>query len=210
MSACVWVWVCVWVWMQCVCVCWEGGRAQAQAQAQPSRSLSLPLSSPSPLHSPPTTTNTNTHIPPPHTPHTNTHTACMHPVVILHSRTHCCYIRARVCRQLPFCTPFCTRTRHTKAPCLAARAKIRHVLRTFQAPFDTCEREGRDRQEENGAATRGHSGFMHATHRHVWPVAYWCSRASCADPSNPPSQPTKKKVQFALSTHAVCLCLRFF
>merc|ERR1712193_403491 len=71
------------------------------------------------------------------------------------------------------------------------------------------EREGRDRQEENGAATRGHSGFMHATHRHVWPVAYWCSRASCANPSNPPSQPTKKKVQFALSTHAVCLCLRF-
>ena len=198
----------------CVCVCWERGRgrAQAQAQAQPSRSLS-----PSPLLSsfspfPTNNKHQHTHTPhiPPHIPHTNTHTACMHPVVILHSRTHCCYIRARVCRQLPFCTPFCTRTRHTKAPCLAARAKIRHVLRTFQAPFDTCEREGRDRQEENGAATRGHSGFMHATHRHVWPVAYWCSRASCADPSNPPSQPTKKKVQFALSTHAVCLCLRFF
>ena len=178
----------------CVCVCWGRGRAQAQAQAQPSRSLSLPLSShPPPLHSPPTTTPTHTYPHPTHIPHTNTHTACMHPVVILHSRTHWCYIRARVCRQLPFCTPFCTRTRHTKAPCLAARAKIRHVLRKFQAPFDTCEREGRDRQEENGAATRGHSGFMHATHRHVWPVAYWCSRASCADPSNPPSQPTKRK-----------------
>merc|ERR1739847_238122 len=64
------------------------------------------------------------------------------------------------------------------------------------------EREGRDRQEENGAATRGHSGFMHATHRHVWPVACWCSRASCADPSNPPSQPIKKKVQFE---HTRCL-----
>jgi len=193
-------------------VCVLGGRAQAQAQAQPSRSLSLPLSSSPLLPSIPHQqqhqhTHTHTY---PHIPHINTHTACMHPLVILHSRTHWCYIRARVCRQLPFCTPFCTRTRHTKAPCLAARAKIRHVLRKFQAPFDTCEREGRDRQEENGAATRGHSGFMHATHRHVWPVAYWCSRASCADPSHPPSQPTKKKVQFALSTRAVCLCLRFF
>ena len=199
------------MWVQCVCVLGER-ESTGTAQAQPSRSLSLPLSSsPSPLHS---TNNKHqrTHTPhiPPHIPHTNTHTACMHPLVILHSRTHWCYIRARVCRQLPFCTPFCTRTRHTKAPCLAARAKIRHVLRKLQAPFDTCEREGRDRQEENGAATRGHSGFMHATHRHVWPVAYWCSRASCADPSNPPSQPTKKKVQFALSTHAACLCLRFF
>ena len=186
--------VCVGACSTCVCVCWGRGRAQAQAQAQPSRSLSLPL----PLlfsSSPPFPTNNkhqHTHTPT-HIPHTNTHTPCMHPLVILHSRTHWCYIRARVCRQLPFCTPFCTRTRHTKAPCLAARAKIRHVLRTFQAPFDTCEREGRDRQEENGAATRGHSGFMHATHRHVWPVAYWCSRASCADPSNPPSQPTKRK-----------------
>ena len=177
---------CLWV---CVCVLGEGestGTGTGTAKQIP---LSPSLLSSS---SPPFPTN-NTHIPPPHTPHTNTHTACMHPVVILHSRTHWCYIRARVCRQLPFCTPFCTRTRHTKAPCLAARAKIRHVLRTFQAPFDTCEREGRDRQEENGAATRGHSGFMHATHRHVWPVAYWCSRASCADPSNPPSQPTKRK-----------------
>ena len=127
----------------CVCVCWGRGRAQAQAQAQPSRSLSLPpsLSSSPPLHSPPPT-NTKQQPPhiPTHIPHTNTHTPCMHPLVILHSRTHWCYIRARVCRQLPFCTPFCTPTRHTKAPCLAARAKIRHVLRTFQAPFDTCER----------------------------------------------------------------------
>ena len=184
------------MWVHAVCVCWEGEHRHRHrhSQADPSPSLSL-SSSPPPLHSPPTT-NTNTHIPPPHThthTHTNTHTPCMHSLVILHSRTHWCYIRARVCRQLPFCTPFCTRTRHTKAPCLAARAKIRHVLRKFQAPFDTCEREGRDRQEENGAATRGHSGFMHATHRHVWPVAYWCSRASCADPSNPPSQPTKRK-----------------
>ena len=192
MSACVWVWV--WVWVHAVSVgVGRGGEHRHRhrhSQADPSPSLSLLSSS-----SPPFPTNNkhqHTHTPT-HIPHTNTHTACMHPLVILHSRTHWCYIRARVCRQLPFCTPFCTRTRHTKAPCLAARAKIRHVLRKFQAPFDTCEREGRDRQEENGAATRGHSGFMHATHRHVWPVAYWCSRASCADPSNPPSQPTKRK-----------------
>ena len=123
-------------------VCVLGGRAQAQAQAQPSRSLSLPLSSSPLLPSIPHQqqhqhTHTHTY---PHIPHINTHTACMHPLVILHSRTHWCYIRARVCRQLPFCTPFCTRTRHTKAPCLAARAKIRHVLRKLQAPFDTCER----------------------------------------------------------------------
>ena len=202
--------------MQRVCVCvgreGEHRHRHRHSQADPSPSLSPLILLPSIPHHQQHQTPTHTYPThtPTHIPHTNTHTACMHPVVILHSRTHCCYIRARVCRQLPFCTPFCTRTRHTKAPCLAARAKIRHVLRKFQAPFDTCEREGRDRQEENGAATRGHSGFMHATHRHVWPVAYWCSRASCADPSNPPSQPTKKKVQFALSTRAVCLCLRFF
>ena len=193
MSAC--VCGCGCGYMQCVCVC-VGRGGEHRHSTGTAKQIPLPFSShppPIPLHSPPTTTPTHTYPHPTHIPHTNTHTACMHPLVILHSRTHWCYIRARVCRQLPFCTPFCTRTRHTKAPCLAARAKIRHVLRKFQAPFDTCEREGRDRQEENGAATRGHSGFMHATHRHVWPVAYWCSRASCADPSNPPSQPTKRK-----------------
>ena len=197
-----------------VCVCVLGERESTGTGTGTAKQIplspSLLFSFSPPFHQQQTPTHTYPTHTPTHIPHTNTHTACMHPVVILHSRTHWCYIRARVCRQLPFCTPFCTRTRHTKAPCLAARAKIRHVLRKFQAPFDTCEREGRDRQEENGAATRGHSGFMHATHRHVWPVAYWCSRASCADPSNPPSQPTKKKVQFALSTRAVCLCLRFF
>ena len=194
MSACGrgWVWVGVGACSVCVCVGREGEHRHRHrhSQADPSPSLS-PLILLSIPHQEQTPTHTYPH--PTHIPHTNTHTACMHPLVILHSRTHWCYIRARVCRQLPFCTPFCTHTRHTKAPCLAARAKIRHVLRKFQAPFDTCEREGRDRQEENGAATRGHSGFMHATHRHVWPVAYWCSRASCADPSNPPSQPTKRK-----------------
>ena len=177
-----------------MCVGREGEHRHSTGTAkQIPLSPSLLFSFSPPFHQQQTPTHTYPTHTPTHIPHTNTHTACMHPVVILHSRTHWCYIRARVCRQLPFCTPFCTRTRHTKAPCLAARAKIRHVLRKFQAPFDTCEREGRDRQEENGAATRGHSGFMHATHRHVWPVAYWCSRASCADPSNPPSQPTKRK-----------------
>ena len=198
--------VCVGACSTCVCVCWGRGRAQAQAQAQPSRSLSLPLSShPPPLHSPPTThtyPHPTHHIPTPTRPACTRWSYC----IAAHTGATSAHACAANCRFAPLFAPAHDTQRHRVS--LHVR-KFAMCCANSRPPL-TPVREGRDRQEENGAATRGHSGFMHATHRHVWPVAYWCSRASCADPSNPPSQPTKKKVQFALSTHAVCLCLRFF
>ena len=197
--------------MQCVCVLGER-ESTGTAQAQPSRSLSLPLSSsPSPLHS---TNNKHqrTHTPhiPPHTYHipTPTRPACTQwsYCIAAHTGATSAHACAANCRFAPLFAPAHDTQRHRVS--LHVR-KFAMCCANSRPPL-TPVREGRDRQEENGAATRGHSGFMHATHRHVWPVAYWCSRASCADPSNPPSQPTKKKVQFALSTRAVCLCLRFF
>ena len=110
MSACVWVCGCGCgcVCLQCVCVCWE--RESTGTGTGTAKQIPLPPS-PSPLlllpsipHQQQTPTHTYPH--PTHIPHTNTHTACMHPLVILHSRTHWCYIRARVCRQLPFAPLF--------------------------------------------------------------------------------------------------------
>ena len=202
--------VWVWVWVHAVCVCWEGEHRHRHRHSQADPSLSL---SPLLLSSPPfpTNNNTNTHIPThTHTYHilTPTRPACTHwsYCIAAHTGATSAHACAANCRFAPLFAPAHDTQRHRVS--LHVR-KFAMCCANSRPPL-TPVREGRDRQEENGAATRGHSGFMHATHRHVWPVAYWCSRASCADPSNPPSQPTKKKVQFALSTHAVCLCLRFF
>ena len=109
---CVWGWV--WVWVHavsvgavCVCVGREGEHRHSTGTAkQIPLSPSLLFSFSPPFHQQQTPTHTYPTHTPTHIPHTNTHTACMHPLVILHSRTHWCYIRARVCRQLPFAPLF--------------------------------------------------------------------------------------------------------
>ena len=137
MCACVGVWVCI----QCVseCVLREHRHRQRHRHSQ---------ADPSPLHCfPPPPTQTQTQTPttyPPHTHHIPTTWQPPHalhpPAAKSHSPTLHCYIRARVCRQLPFCTPFNTHIRHTKAPCLAVHANIRSVLRNLQRSVGACER----------------------------------------------------------------------